>query len=62
MRTIKQLFCIHYWRFLAKNTIVNEVLNQCDKCGVYKVWHRGTDMEYKSKEFPTGKGWPEVTE
>lgn len=62
MRTIKQLFCKHHWSFVARNTIVNEVLGQCDKCGIYKVWHRWANMEYKSKEFPTNKGWPEVTE
>ena len=61
MRTLKQIFCNHNWEFVTRNTIVNEVLEQCTKCKVYNVWHRGTNAEYKTKEFPTNKGW-EVTE
>lgn len=57
MRTLKQLFCKHYWAYLGKNTIVNEVLEQCEKCGVYNVWHRGCNLEYKTDKFPTNKGW-----
>ena len=62
MRKLKQLFCRHRWEFVAKNSIVNEVLEQCTKCKVYNVWHRGINAEYKTKELPTNKGWPEVTE
>lgn len=57
MRTLKQIFCNHRWEFVARNTIVNEVLEQCTKCKVYIVWHRGINAEYKTKEFPTNKGW-----
>lgn len=57
MRTLKQLFCRHYWRHLGKNKIVNEVLNQCEKCKVYNIWHRGLNMEYKTDKFPTNRGW-----
>ena len=57
MRTLKQLFCNHRWQLVARNTIVNEVLEQCTKCKVYKVWHRTINAEYKTKEFPTNKGW-----
>ena len=57
MRTLKQLFCRHRWEFVARNSIVNEVLEQCTKCKVYNVWHRGINAEYKTKDFPTNKGW-----
>ena len=57
MRTLKQLFCKHNWKFVARNSIVNEVLEQCTKCKVYNVWHRGTNYEYKTKDYPTNKGW-----
>ena len=56
-RTLKQVFCRHHREFISKNTIVNEVLSKCDKCGVYEVWHRGINCSYQSKEFPTNKGW-----
>ena len=60
MRTAKQLFCKHYWVYLGKTTIVNEVLEQCQKCGVYYVWHRAINAEYKSDKFPTNKGWEHI--
>lgn len=60
MRTPKQILCNHKWEFLAENTIDNEMLEQCVKCKVYKVWHGGINGEYKTREFPTNKGW-EVT-
>lgn len=60
MRTLKQLLCRHYWVCMGKNTIVNEVLEQCAKCGVYNVWHRGINAEYTSDKFPTNKGWEHI--
>jgi len=54
---LRMLFCKHYWEFLEKNRIVNEVLCQCVKCGVYMVWHRGIGVEYKTSKWPTNKGW-----
>ena len=60
MRTLKQLLCRHYWVCMGKNTIVNEALEQCAKCGVYNVWHRGINAEYTSDKFPTNKGWEHI--
>lgn len=56
MRTLKQLLCRHYWECIDKNTIVNEVLEQCVKCNLYLVFHKGTYAEYKTSKFPTNKG------
>lgn len=57
MRTLKQLFCRHNWRLIAKHKSVNEVLFQCNKCKMYKVWHRGINLEYRTNEFPNTTGW-----
>lgn len=57
MLMLKQLICQHRWQLVAKSTIVQEVLEQCTKCKVYKVWHTGINLEYKTKDFPTNKGW-----
>ena len=62
MRALKQIFCRHRWEYVQKNSIVNEVLEKCTKCGVYKVWHRGINVEYKTDKFPTNKGWIEGEE
>lgn len=59
MRPLRQIFCRHSWEYLKKNSVVNEVLERCTKCGVYKVWHRGIDLSHKTSELPTNKGWGE---
>ena len=59
MRTLRQISCNHNWEMVAKNSIDNWVLEQCAKCKMYKVLHRGINAEYKTKEFPTNKGWEE---
>lgn len=61
MRTLKQILCRHYWECIDKNTIVNEVLEQCVKCNLYLVFHKGTYAEYKTNKLPTNKGWEHIT-
>ena len=56
MRTLKQIFCNHYWGFVAKNSIVNEVLEQCTKCKCITYGTEGLIWNTRQKEFPDKQG------
>jgi hypothetical protein len=59
MKTIQQTFCRHEWSFVKSNAVVNEQLDRCVKCGLYRVWHRGIMTQYTSRTKPRGLGWEE---
>lgn len=57
MKSMKQRFCKHRYKVIRENTIVNEFLYKCEKCGLYEVSHMGVGVKYKTDKFPTNKGW-----
>jgi hypothetical protein len=53
---IRQYFCRHKFKHIAKHRAVSENLWQCPKCQVYCIQHWGIGVHYYSKT-PHINGW-----
>jgi len=56
---LKQYFCRHDFKRIAKNKDVNESLWQCTKCNVFSINHDGIGISYICK-YPNIGGWVKV--
>ena len=46
---IKQLFCRHDYKWIARHGSTQQNLWQCGKCGTYYIQHYGIGIGYKCK-------------
>ena len=47
---LKQKFCRHKLRFIAKNKHSNETLFMCRKCGAFYILHKGMHLGYLTRK------------
>jgi hypothetical protein len=53
---LKQYFCRHDFKYIARHQSTSQNLWECKKCQVYVIQHWGLDTHYKCKE-PNIDGW-----
>jgi hypothetical protein len=56
MLKLKQYFCKHDFKLIAKHNSTQQNLYQCNKCKAYKIQHHGINCEYVCKS-PNIKDW-----
>lgn len=56
MLKIRQYFCRHDFRVIAKHRHSQQNLWRCSKCGVFVIQHYGIGLSYKS-QTPHLDGW-----
>lgn len=55
-RSLKQRFCKHDYKMIARHKSVSENLWRCGKCGLFYIQHWGMGIGY-SHQTPHISGW-----